>query len=195
MRILFLLLLVSSSLLAVAQPQVRPTAHYLAGAVTERNGMVVFEQKFPVAQRSRAQIYERLQQLVHQLVEVKDKLPHSRITELSPDSGTIAASVEEYIWFKRNAFVWDRAVMRYQLVFNIVDEAFTATMRNIRYDYESIQGTGVDSNYKAEDWITDRAALTSKGKKLTRVGGRKFRVRTIDRKDDIFAAAALAATQ
>lgn len=190
MRFLLLLLLACTPLMAAAQHTEKPLQHYLAGAVPERDGMVVFEDTIAVPHLSKAQIYERLHAFTTGLIEVEQKLPASRITAQSPSEGLIVATIEEYIWFKRTALAWDRALMRYQLVFSISDGAFVAIMRNIRYNYEGVENPGTDTDYRAEDWITDREALSRNGRKLTRVAGRKFRVKTIDRKDEIFAAAA-----
>ena len=44
-----------------------------------------------------------------------------------------------------------------------------------------------DDDRRAEDWITDANAFTKNGTKLARISG-KFRTKTIDRKDEIFAA-------
>lgn len=195
MRILLSLIFSCFALFSAAQPQALPTENYLTGAVPMKNGQVVFEQRFPVQHSNKQQIYDRLKSFTQQLIDVKEKHPNSRITELSPESGIVAASVEEYIWFKRNAFVWDRALMRYHLVFQATDEGFTATMRHIRYNYEGQNEAGIDTEYKAEDWITDQEALSHNGMKLTRVAGKKFRVRTIDRKNVIFSAAAKVVTQ
>lgn len=188
-RFLLLTLTLFVASIALAQKPAKPLEYYLRGAVPERNGMVVFEDTFSLPHRSKAQIFASLQSLTQELIETKEKLKNSRITEQSEGEGVIAASIEEYLWFKRNAYVWDRALIRYQLIFQVEEGRFIATIRNIRYDYEGASTPGTDTHYKAEDWITDREALTSNGKKLTRVGGKKFRVRTIDRKDQIFTAA------
>lgn len=164
--------------------------YYLEGAVPVKNGMVEFETSFSVPEKSQSELFELLKNYTQTIVENPDRLPRTRITELSPDEGVIAASVEEYLWFKRKAWVWDRAQLSYQLVFQISDGNFKATMRRLTYFYEPMIVENIDSKLKAEDWITDQAALSRDGKHLKRVSGKKFRVKTIDRKNQIFKGAA-----
>ena len=58
----------------------------------------------------------------------------------------------------------------------------------ISYYYaEQTDGTNGES-YKAEEWITDQAAIAKSGKKLYPRSG-KFRKKTIDRAEEIFALA------
>ena len=54
--------------------------------------------------------------------------------------------------------------------------------------------TGIDNTMTAEDWIPDKEAINRKGK-LNKVGGRKFRYATINRKDEIFSQALKAAQE
>lgn len=167
----------------------KPATHYLAGAVPVKNGVVVFEETFSLPGKTKAQLFDSLQRYTSQLIEVKEKLPTSRITELSPEEGLIAASVEEYLWFKRNSFVWDRTKFYFQLLFKVSDGKVEATMRRIHYLYEATEVSGIETRYLAEDWITDKEALNRQGTKLTRIAGKKFRVKTIDRKNEIFQGA------
>lgn len=189
MKHLLLLLFFALPLLtSTAQKVPFDETPYLAGAVPEQNGVIVFAEHHEVPGRSRAELVARLEQYVRSLVDVPEKLPTSRLTEVSPDSGLVAASVAEYLWFKRNSLVWDRATVRYQLVVQAKEGAFDIMMRNIRYAYEPFDRNGEETFFPAEEWITDHEALKRNGK-LTKVGGRKFRVKTIDRKNEIFAGA------
>ncbi len=66
------------------------------------------------------------------------------------------------------------------------------TMRRLHYRYDPEVTAGeFNDDRRAENWITDEAALTKNGTKLARVSG-KFRSFTIDRKNEIFKGAALA---
>ena len=186
MKQLLIILLLLCPFVGQAQKQ---QSKYLAGAVPVVNGMVVFSERIPANGLSKAERFERMQAYVTQIVDVKDKLPNSRITQASLKEGVIAASVQEYLWFKRNSLVWDRTQFFYQLVVQVEDDATHIMLRNLRYYYEGAETPNADLNYRAEDWITDAEALKKGGKKLTRVAGRKFRVKTIDRKDEIIAGA------
>ena len=89
--------------------QILTTDNYLKGAVTEKNGVVVFEETFIVPGKSKADIFDSLKNYAQSIVTGENHLPQSRITELSPNKDIIAASVEETLWFKRTALVSDFA--------------------------------------------------------------------------------------
>ncbi len=95
------------------------TDNYLNGAVTEKNGVVVFEETFIVPGKSKANIFESLKNYTQSIMTGENHLPQSRIIELSPKEGFIAASVEETLWFKRTALVSDFTRFFYHLVFEV----------------------------------------------------------------------------
>ena len=85
----------------------------------------------------------------------------------------LAVTLHETLWFKRSAWVSDFATVICQLTFEVRDGGYTATLRNIRYHYDALSDANHDNLLKAEDWITDKEALTKNGTKLTRIGGKK----------------------
>lgn len=112
--------------------------------------------------------------------------------EVSPESGVIAASIEEYMYFKRTNWQIHRVRFYYQLVFTVSDGKFDVMMRRLHYRYDpEVTAGDFDDDRRAENWITDDAALTKNGTRLARISG-KFRTHTIDRKNEIFKQAALA---
>lgn len=167
---------------------------YLAGAVPLVNGYVQFDKTYKVPNKTKAQIMDSLQHYVQTaLVEGPDQLPQARITEVSPDSGIIAASIEEYMYFKRTNWQIHRVRFYYQLVFEVQDGSYNVTMRRLHYRYDpEVTAGDFDDDRRAEQWITDDEALTKNGTKLARISG-KFRTHTIDRKDEIFKESAKAA--
>ena len=194
---LLLLLLALLPILAVGQRAKNNSnvdKKYLAGAVPVVNGFVQFEKTFYVKDKKRAEIMDSLRSYVQrELVDGEDQLPQSRITEFTPDSGIIAASVEEYMYFKRTAWQIHRVRFFYQLVMKVDDGQFTITMRRIHYKYDpEVTAGDFDDDRRAENWITDEEALTKNGTKLARVSG-KFRRGTIDRQYEIFRSAAVCA--
>ena len=174
MKKLILLLLAIMPLGCMAQQEDK-TSKYLAGAVpVNEAGFVYFKKHYEVKGKSQADIYAALLQYTQKdIVEGADHLPQARITESDAGTGTIAANIEEYLYFKRKAWSMDRVRFYYQLIFQIRDSGF---------DVET---------YRAEQWITDKEALNKAGTKLLRIPG-KFRRFTIDRKDAIFLGAAKA---
>ena len=167
---------------------------YLVGAVPTVNGFVVFSTQEEVPGRTKAEIFQALETYTKSLLQSEVSGTQCRITELTPEEGIIAASIEEELTFKRTNWVHDYARFFYQLVFEVREGGYTATMRRIRYLYSPMDMTGIDNTMTAEDWITDKEAINKKGK-LNKVGGRKFRYATINRNDEIFRHALLAAQE
>jgi hypothetical protein len=169
--------------------QIVVTDNYLAGAVTEKKGQVFFEQTYTVSGKSKVELFEILKNYTQSVVSGENHLPQSRITELSVEEGVIAASIEETLWFKRTALVSDFARFFYQLVFEVSDGQFTVSLRRLRYIYEPMVTPGQDNVMLAEEWITDKEALRKDGTQLRRGTSKKFRVATIDRKNELFRGA------
>lgn len=169
--------------------QILTTDNYLKRAVTEKNGVVVFEETFIVPGKSKVDIFDSLKNYTQSIVTGENHLPQSRITELSPNKDIIAASVEETLWFKRTALVSDFARFFYQLVFEVSDGQFKVTLLRLRYIYEPMATPGQDNVMLAEEWITDKEALKKDGTQLRRGTSKKFRIATIDRKNQLFRGA------
>lgn len=187
---LFLATGINSAAQSAPAQQVVEAAQYLVGAVPEEQGQVVFTQTYNVPGKSKAELFEDLKNYTESVVKGENRLPQARITELSPEEGVIAASVEETLWFKRTALVSDFARFYYQLVFEISDASFKVTLRRLRYIYEPMVTPGQDNVLLAEDWITDKEALKKNGTQLRRGTSKKFRIATINRKNELFRGAA-----
>lgn len=189
-------LLLATGVKSVAQTtaaqQMVETSQYLVGAVPEEHGQVVFTQTYNVPGKSKAELFNALKAYTESVVKGENRLPQARITELSPEDGVIAASMEETLWFKRSALVSDFARFYYQLVFEVSDASFKVTLRRLRYIYEPMATPGQDNVLLAEDWITDKEALKKNGTKLRRGTSKKFRIATINRKNELFRGAAKA---
>lgn len=194
MKQLFLSLLLLLPVAAVAQTGNGTPEKYLAGAVPlNEQGFVYFEKHYDAPGKSKAELYRALKAYTQQaVVEGPDHLDNARITEADSLDGIIAASIEEWLYFKKEAWVTHRTIFNYQLVFEISDGGFTASLRNLRYQYTQEETEGEKAVYRAENWITDDEALNKNKTKLTRIAG-KFRKFTIDRKDALFEGAAKAA--
>ncbi len=166
---------------------------YLEGAVTlNSNGLVEFSKTYKVQGKDKMEIYQLLKNYTKkEIVEGENHLEQARITELDSVNGVIAASIEEWLYFKKKNWVTDATRFFYQLVYQIDDEKFTMTMRRIHYIYEDAASPSAINTFRAEEWITDKEALVKSKTKLHRISG-KFRKFTIDRKDEIFNGAAKA---
>ena len=160
---------------------------YLRGAVPERNGIVTFSQTFSVPGKTQSDIYSVMQAYIRQLVANGRQDLRTRI--VSDENNTIVANVEEIMTFKKRFLSWDHCYFRYYISAECTaDSKVNLTIPKISYQYMiDNEGKGGE-NYKAEEWISDAAAVNKAGTKLYPRCG-KFRRKTIDRVDEIFTGA------
>lgn len=190
-KLLFVILCTLLPVFTINTTAQNDISKYLTGAVPTKNGIVFFEKEYKVPGKNKAEIFNNLQQFVENfLIKGENSLEQSRIIEANSEKGTLAASIEEWLYFKKKAWVTDRTRFFYQINYIIEDEKFTVEMLRLRYIYEEDRyGTQNTPPMLAEEWITDKEALKKEGKELTKIGG-KFRRFTIDRKDQIFSESA-----
>lgn len=187
MKRLFIAMLLMLPLLAVAKGDVDPK--YLSGGVPEQNGVIIFEKTFNVPEKSADEIYATLFNHIQQDIVAK-ALPgqRSRIVSDGKEDKLIVAKVEEYMVFRHVFLNLDRTRFRYQISASIQGNSVKMQITQISYYYNEDQNAEHGINYKGEEWISDREALNKKGTKLLPRSG-KFRIKTIDRVNDIFANA------
>lgn len=162
---------------------------YLAGAVPEENGMVVFRKSFRVPGKSQQDVLAGVKDfVVNDLVGKGIEGLRTRVISDGQEGGLVVARVEEWMVFKNKPLYLDRTRFRYQLSAKVTGDKVEMEISQISYYYaEQTDGTNGES-YKAEEWITDQAAIAKSGKKLYPRSG-KFRKKTIDRVEEIFALA------
>ncbi len=146
---------------------------YLAGAVPEVDGKVVFSKTIGL---NNGISDDALFDQVNDWANGQYNSENNRILLVNKEDKEIACKGEADLVFKTSFLVLDKAVMSYQLVLDIKDAKCNMLLRNIRYKY-------ADDNFAAENSITDKEALS--GKKLNRYYG-KFRTYTIDSVNAIF---------
>lgn len=157
--------------------------NYLAGAVPEVDGKVVFTKTVKVKDDiSRAALFDLMNKWAEEKYNKQNNEEGltNRILLVNPEQSDIACGGEQYLVFKRNAFILDRAKMSYQLILDVDQGQCDVTIRSIRYDYSDYKGT-----VPAEEIITDEVALNKAGNKLNRHYD-KFRIQTIDSLNAIF---------
>lgn len=169
-----------------AAPKVDPK--YLAGAVPEVNGEVVFTLDKDVPGMSADSIYDKVYAVISEIVDEgkgSGLQPQARIAAVNKAEHTIAARVKEWLVFTSNFISLDRTEFNYTLIARAKDGQVSVKMERISYAYEMNRKDAAGMKEKAEDWITDKHALNKKQTKLSPLSG-KFRRKTIDRKDNIF---------
>ena len=183
-KILFAILV---ALTFVANAAARDDSKYLRGAVPEKDGLVTFTQTFSVPGKSQADIYPVIQNYVKGLVAAGRQDLRTRV--LSDENNTIVANIEEIMTFKKKFLNWDHCYFRYLLSAECTpDSQVKMTITKITYYYGFDQEGNNGENYKAEEWISDKEAVNKAGTKLYPRSG-KFRRKTVDRAEEIFAGA------
>ena len=120
-------------------------SRYLAGAVPEVDGRVVFSREFSIPGMSQDEIYERMLKWLDGRME-KNK-NNSRV--VYKEKGVIAAAGEEWLVFSSTALSLDRTWLTYQITVNCQPQKCTMEIEKIRYTYREKE------KYTAEEWITD----------------------------------------
>lgn len=159
---------------------------YLKGAVPEVNGKVEFEKIFPYSGTDKHEVFSNLLTWANKRFTPKEDF-NARVVYSNEDKGQIVALGEEYLVFSSSTLSLDRTRINYMLTLEVDDAQCKATISRIQYLYDEHRNGG--EKYSAEEWITDRMTLNKKGTKLTPITG-KFRRKTIDLREELFAAVA-----
>ena len=146
----------------VLQAQKRDDSKYLAGAVPEEDGKVVFSKDFSIPGMSQDEIFERMQKWMELRLK-KNQNETSRVVYTNKEKGQIVGMGEEWIVFTSTALSLDRTIIDYQLTTYCQPEKCEFRIEKIRYTYRE----GRDQEkYTAEEWITDKYALNKSQTKL-----------------------------
>lgn len=174
-RILLVLLLIPALLHARSDK-------YMAGAVPEVDGKVVFTRELNVSGFSGEQIYNALLDWSHKTFTENS----SRILYTDAQRGVIAAQGEEVMIIKIGLFPGKVKAM-YMLTINSSDGKCTLTTSRIRYKNNPSSKDG-EEIITAEEYITDKYALNKTKTKIFRGTG-DYRSKTIDIVDRIASEA------
>ena len=168
-------------------------SYYLTGAVPEQGGKVVFTKVISVPGKSKQDLFYAVGQwaeLRYQANTARGEwyepnafrnLDYSRVQTADIDDGIITCQGDEEIVFVNKVLNRDATRMQYVLRLNFTDGQVQVEMSQIVYTYTLVEEA---ERIAAEDWITDREAMNKKGRLLK--ASARFRVRTIDLKDELF---------
>ena len=183
-RILILIMLVVASGSVSAQLFKKNNkvveAQYQAGAVPVINGKVTFEEFIPAEGMSAAEIEEKVNGWIARRFTKPTVISSKRYE--SEQSHTAIVKSEEYIVFKKTAFVQNTPRIYYYLTITAEDGGCRFNMSRITYWYDDQDEKG-GIQMKAENWITDDMAFKKNGR-LKKFEG-KFRRKTIDLKEKL----------
>ena len=174
-------LLFLSCILVTLSMGAQDKSKYLAGAVPEVNGKVVFSKTISVnTPISENDLFNAMDKWAQDNYKETEGNNESRVLLSSLEDKDIACMGEKELVFKKSLLVLDRAQMQYQLILNIEPNKCIVTIRNIRYEYPDYK-----TPVSAEDLISDEIALNKKKEKMNRYYD-KFRMHTVDSINGIF---------
>ncbi len=157
---------------------------YLAGAVPVVDGKVVFTLDLDVPEKNASEIYDIVYAFLDAQAKEDCQKEESGITLFNKTEHIIAARYSEWLQFRKSMVMLDQTEFNYTIIAYCADNHLKMTLERINYVYEENRPDGIRET--AESWITDERALNKKKTKLAPLTG-KFRRKTIDRKDQIFA--------
>ncbi|MBE6285101.1 MAG: DUF4468 domain-containing protein [Bacteroidales bacterium] len=155
-------------------------AQYQAGAVPVINGKVTFEEFIPAEGMSTAEIEEKVNGWIARRFTKPTVISSKRYECEQPHTAIVKS--EEYIVFKKTAFVQNTPRIYYYLTITAEDGGCRFNMSRITYWYDDQDEKG-GIQMKAENWITDDMAFKKNGR-LKKFEG-KFRRKTIDLKEKL----------
>lgn len=169
-------------------------AKYLAGAVPVVDGIVTFTRTVDLPEGADLDLmYEATKHWVGRYFNRQDtEVLQRRTIDVDSTARLVKVGINEFLVFKANSICLDRAQFVYSLAVRLEPGRATLTVSDIVYYYgEDSEFTDKSKveKYDAETMITDAACLNKKGTKLNRQLG-KFRIKTIDKVDDMAASLA-----
>ena len=157
-------------------------SYYLGDVVPVVNGEVRWEKTFNNS-KSADENYAAMLDLLTAMTKDEGQMKESMVSLVNKDERKIVCHFEEWMTFKNTFLALDRTRFIYTLMAECMNQQVKVTIFRLNYWYEEQRNGG--SRFKAEEWITDENALNKKHTKLAKISG-KFRVKTVDRIQDIF---------
>lgn len=150
---------------------------YLAGAVPEVNGKVVFSKEFNIPGMKQQEVFERSLGWMQQRLAQNQN--NSRVVLQEAGKGQVVGVSDEWMVFASTALSLDRTRILYQLFVTCADEHCRLEVSKVNYIYREGK-----ERYSAEEWIVDKYALNKDHTKLIR-GLAKWRRHTVDLVDGL----------
>lgn len=168
-------------------------SEYMQGAIPQNaEGKIVFTTTISAPGHSASNILQNLQQWAglrympstsRGVWNEPNYYNNGEFARMTVENGNITCQADEEIVFTNRTLARDASKIYYTLdIQNIADGKATATVRSIAYVYNL---TDVAERIEAENWITDAEAISKKGTLYK--GSAKFRIKTIDFVEALFA--------
>lgn len=183
MKKLFLLAFALLPAIAFAQLNEGDMSRYLAAdAVPVVDGSVEFQKVHDIVPGySQQNLYEVAKGWIDEFLKGYDARTNRLISD---KDGALQAMGSMEIVFANNALSYDKATMNYVMTLAYSTQQVQLKIEKIRYVYND---GGDVKKLTAEEYITDENSVNKKRTKLTPITG-KFRKKTLDAVDDIFAS-------
>lgn len=183
MKKLFLLAFALLPAIAFAQLNEGDMSRYLAAdAVPVVDGNVEFQKVHDIVPGySQQNLYEVAKGWMDEFLKGYDARTNRLISD---KDGALQAMGSMEIVFANNALSYDKATMNYVMTLAYSTQQVQLKIEKIRYVYND---GGDVKKLTAEEYITDENSVNKKRTKLTPITG-KFRKKTLDAVDDIFAS-------
>lgn len=159
--------------------------YYLEGAVPVVAGKVVFALEKTIEGASATKIYDSALDYFKRMMTSANQLEGTKIVTADNTNHRIVAHFNQQLVFEKTALSTDYTLISYDIIAKCSDGHICVSMTNIRYAYEMDREDGDGMVTTAEEWITDEHALNKKHTRLRKYMA-KFRIGTIDLKDNIF---------
>ncbi len=175
---------------------------YMQGAVPEVNGKVEFNENFSAPGKTKGQIIQKVLSWANLrfMPETERGVwnddnyyknnEFSKVVSADKNTGVIVCQADENIVFTNKTLAKDYTRVNYTLTIRVKDNGGEVTMNNIIYTYNLTENL---ERIAAEDWITDKEAISKKGGLLK--GAARFRIKTVDLKNELVKEIADAAQQ
>ena len=133
-QLFFVLFLLCLPVSVMAQKDKNDDSKYLAGAVPEVDGKVVFSKEFNIPGMSQDEIFDRMMKWMETRLK-ENKNQGSRVAYSDKEKGIIAGVGEEWIVFKSSALSLDRTWVNYQITVTCKPEKCFMEVEKIRFTY------------------------------------------------------------
>ena len=175
---------------------------YMQGAVPEVNGKVEFNENFSAPGKTKDQIFQKVLSWANLrfMPETERGVwnddnyyknnEFSKVVSADKNTGVIVCQADENIVFTNKTLAKDYTRVNYTLTIHVKDNGGEVTMNSIIYTYNLTENL---ERIAAEDWITDKEAISKKGGLLK--GAARFRIKTVDLKNELVKEIADAAQQ
>lgn len=157
--------------------QEKNDSKYLAGAVPEVEGRVVFSKEYHVPGMSKEEIFNRA--LNWMQTRLAKQQNNSRVVLQEMEKGQIVGLDDEWIVFSSTALSLDRTRILCQLFVKCDEEKCRLEVTKMSFVYREGK-----EKYRAEEWIVDKYALNKRQDKLV-LGLAKWRRKTVDFVDEL----------